>query len=64
MLYCRLNILKQDENGNWYKPKNQHRIWRFFRDDLFGWVSWLLPEKKQAEHNPKPDLPEPESESK
>lgn len=22
MLFCKLNILKQDENGNWYKPKN------------------------------------------
>lgn len=64
MLSCRLTIWKKDKNGKWYCPKNQHRIWRFFRDDLFGWVSWLLPEKKQAEHNQKPDLPAPESESK
>lgn len=49
MLYCRLNILKQDENGNWYKPKNQHRIRRFFVEDIFCrfvWtIEWFLFEK-------------------
>lgn len=49
MLYCRLNILKRDENGNWYKPKNQHRIRRFFVEDIFYrfvWtIEWFLFEK-------------------
>lgn len=49
MLYCRPNILKQDENGNWYKPKNQHRIRRFFVEDIFYrfvWtIEWFLFEK-------------------
>lgn len=51
MLFCRLNILKKDRDGNWYKPKNQHRIWRFFRDDIFYrfiWeVEWFLFEKNR-----------------
>lgn len=64
MLSCRLTIWKKDKNGKWYCPKNQHRIWRFFRDDLFGWVNWLLPEKEAAIHNPKSDSPESESKSR
>ena len=47
MLSCRLTIWKKDKNGKWYCPKNQHRIWRFFREDLFGWINWFLPEKKR-----------------
>ena len=49
MLYCKLNILKQDEDGKWYKPKNQHRIRRFFVYDIFYrfvWAAeWFLFEK-------------------
>ena len=47
MLSCRLTIWKKDKNGKWYCPKNQRRIWRFFREDLFGWIDWFLPEKKR-----------------
>ena len=49
MLFCKLNILKQDEDGKWYKPKNQHRIRRFFVYDIFYrfvWAAeWFLFEK-------------------
>ncbi len=40
MLFCKMNIVKQDENGNWYIPKNQHRISRFFIDDIFHRIIW------------------------
>lgn len=42
MLFCKLNILKQDENGNWYKPKKQHRICRFFVEDIFYRFVWMI----------------------
>jgi len=49
MLFCKLNILKQDEDGKWYKPKNQYRIRRFFVYDIFYrfvWAAeWFLFEK-------------------
>ena len=40
MLFCKMNIVKQDENGNWYIPKKQHRISRFFIDDIFHRIIW------------------------
>ena len=40
MLFCKMNIVKQDKNGNWYIPKNQHRISRFFIDDIFHRIIW------------------------
>lgn len=61
MLSCQYTILKMGKDGKLYRPKKQHRILRFFRDDLFGWVSWLLPEKEPEEYNQKPDSPKPES---
>ena len=42
MLYCKLNILKQDEDGKWYKPKKQHRIRRFFVEDIFYRFVWMI----------------------
>ena len=42
MLFCKLNILKQDEDGKWYKPKKQHRIRRFFVEDIFYRFVWMI----------------------
>lgn len=66
MLNCQYTILKCGKDGKLYLPKHQHRIFRFFWDDLFGWITWPLTFliKEAARDKQKPNSPEQVSKSK